>query len=160
MNSSFPHAVAVSLPNMASLLFFPPRFRRRFWLIEYLAQSTHVRTFSYNCDCSWSVMSFFLPDSHQIPARDQLATPAVQYPPMPPGLVSNRRPRPAGFVAIPATVRARGDSVNDTPVSAENVSGAREAREHIQPRSIGDAKTILMFVSPVQLILCFCLLLY
>jgi hypothetical protein len=158
MNSSFPHAVAASLPNTVSLLFFPPRIRRRFWLIEYLAQSTHVRTFSYRRDCSWSVMNSFLPDSPQIPARDQLATPAVQYPPMLLGPVSNNRPRPAGFVAIPVTARARGDSVND--MSAENVSGVREARQHIQPGWIGDAKTVLMFVSPVQLILCFCLLLY
>ena len=67
---------------------------------------------------------------------------------MPLGLVSNRRPRPAGFVSTPA----RGDSVNY--MWTENVPGAREAGEHIQPRSVGDAKTVLIFVSAVQLILC------
>ena len=49
---------------------------------------------------------------------------------MPSDPVSNLRPRPAGFVANLATARAQGDSVNDA--SAENVSGARVAREHVQ----------------------------
>ena len=65
---------------------------------------------------------------------------------MPSDPVSNPCPRPASFVAIPATARARGDSVND--LSAENVSDAREASW------IGDAKTVLKFVSPIKLILC------
>jgi hypothetical protein len=84
---------------------------------------------------------------------DQLAAPAVQYPPTPSDPVSNLRPRPAGFVAIPATARALGDSVNDT--SAENVSRAREARDvqRLIDSWIGDAKTVLTFVGPVQLIL-------
>ena len=148
MNSSFPHAVAASLPNTASLLFFPPRIRRRFWLTEYLVQSTQVCTFSYCRDRSYSVTSSFLPDSPPIPTGDQPTAPAAQYPPMPPGSVSNRRPRPAGFVAIPA----RGDSVNY--MWTENVSRASREARHIQPRRIGDAKTVLIFVSAVQLILC------
>jgi hypothetical protein len=72
---------------------------------------------------------------------------------MPSDPVSNPRPRPAGF---PATDRARGDSVND--MSAGNVSGARGAREDVQrliDSWIEDTKTVLKFVSPVQLILCF-----
>jgi hypothetical protein len=96
---------------------------------------------------------FFL-DSPPVLAGNQLATPAVQYPAM-------IRPRStlAGFVAIPAapaTAQSQGDSVND--MSAENVFEAREAREHVRRliRSwIGDAKTVLKIVSPVQLIL-FC----
>ncbi|KAF8498168.1 hypothetical protein F5888DRAFT_1906444 [Russula emetica] len=75
-------------------------------------------------------------DSPPIPAGDQLATPAVQYPPTPSDLVGNPRPRPAGFVAIPATARAQGDSVND--MSAENVSEAGNSW-------IGDAKIVLIF---------------
>ena len=83
-------------------------------------------------------MSFFLlPDLPPIPAGDQLATP-VSYP----------RSRPAGFAAIPAPARARGDSV--TNMSAENVS---EAGEHVIDGWIGDAETVLKFVSPVQLTL-------
>jgi hypothetical protein len=73
---------------------------------------------------------------------------------MPSDPVSNPRPRPAGLVAIHATARARGDSVND--LLAENVSGAREGREHVQrliDSWIEDAKTVLKFVSPVQMIL-------
>jgi hypothetical protein len=99
---------------------------------------------------------FFLLDSPPIPVGNQLATPAAQYPPTPSDPVSNLRPRPAGFVANPATARDRGDSVNDT--SAENVSGAREAREHVQrliDSWIGDAKTVLIFVSPARLIFAF-----
>jgi hypothetical protein len=45
--------------NTALLLFYPPRIQRRFWLIEYPAQSTQVRTFPYCRLSSWSVMSFF-----------------------------------------------------------------------------------------------------
>jgi hypothetical protein len=146
--------------NTELRLFYPgppPRIRRHFWLVEYPAQSTQVRTFPYHRDRSWSVMSFFLLDSPPISLAtgDQLATPAVQYPPMPPDPVSNPRPMPAGFVAIPGTARARGDSVNN--MSSENVSGVREAREHVQRMIdtwVGDAKTVLKFVSPAQLILC------
>jgi hypothetical protein len=66
-------------------------------------------------------------------------------------LVSNPWPRP-GFVAIPATAQAQGDSVND--LSSENLSDseAREAREHVQhliDSWVGDAKTILKFVGPI-----------
>ncbi|KAF8498175.1 hypothetical protein F5888DRAFT_227715 [Russula emetica] len=75
-------------------------------------------------------------DSPPIPGGDQLATPAVQYPPIPSDPVGNPRPRPAGFVAIPAIARARGDSIND--ISAENVSEARNSW-------IGDAKIVLIF---------------
>jgi hypothetical protein len=74
---------------------------------------------------------------------------------MPSDPLSNPRPRPASFVAIPATARARGDSVND--MSAENVSEAREAREPVQrliDSWVGDAKTVLKFVSPIRLIIC------
>jgi hypothetical protein len=74
---------------------------------------------------------------------------------MPSDLVGNPRPMPAGFVAVPATARAREDSVND--MSAENASEAREAREPVQrliDSWVGDAKTVLKFVSPIQLILC------
>jgi hypothetical protein len=76
---------------------------------------------------------------------------------MPSDPLSNPRPRPAGFVAVLATLAtwARGDPVND--MSAENVSEAREAREAVQrliDSSVGDAKTVLKFVSPIQLILC------
>jgi hypothetical protein len=92
---------------------------------------------------------FFLLDSPPIPVGDQLATPAMQYPPIPSDPVGKPRPRPASFVAIPATARARGDSVND--MSAENVSEARN-------NWIGDANTVLIFVSSIQLI--FCLLSY
>ena len=81
----------------------------------------------------------------------------MQYPPPPPGPVSNPQPIPAGFAAIDATLatRAQGDSVDD--MSAEYVSEAREATtgEHVQVNTwIGDAKTVLIFVSPDQLILC------
>jgi hypothetical protein len=68
---------------------------------------------------------------------------------------SNPRPMPASFVAVPATARARGDSVND--MSAENASEAREPREPVQrliDSWVGDANTVLKFVSPIQLILC------
>ncbi len=92
----------------------------------------------------------FFSDSPPIPAGDQLATPAVQSP-MPSDPVSNPCPRPAGFVATPATFWARGDSVNVMS------SKAREAREPVQ-RLIdswtGDAKTVLIFVSPIKLIPC------
>jgi hypothetical protein len=143
--------------NTALLLFYPSKIRQPFWLAEYPAQTTHVCTFPYRRDRSWSVMSFFLlPDSPVIPAGDQLATSAVQYPPMPsdPVRVSNPWPRHAGFVTIPPTARVRGYSVNHLP--AENPTGAREAREHVQRLIhswIEEAKTVLIFVSPVQLIL-------
>ena len=91
---------------------------------------------------------FFLPDSPPIPAGDQLATPAVQYPPMPLNPASNPRPRPVGFAAILSTDHARGDSVYD--MSFENVSGARK---RLIDSWIGDAKTVLKFVSLIQLIL-------
>ena len=76
---------------------------------------------------------------------------------MSPSPVSNPRPRPTGFAAIASTLAAlaRGDSVDD--MSAENVSEAREAREHVQRLInswIGDAKTVLKFVNPIQRILC------
>jgi len=136
--------------------FYKLRIRRHFWLIEYPAHSTQVHTFPYRRGRSWSITSFFfLPESPPIPAGNQLATPAVQYPPMPSDPVSNPRPRPASFIAIPVTARALGDSVND--MSAESVSEAGEARERVQRlvRSwIGNAKTVLKIVSPVQLILC------
>ena len=104
-----------------------------------------MRTFPYRRDHSWSITSFFLPDSPPVPTGDQLATSDVQYPPMPPGRVSNPRPRPVGFAVIPAAARARADSVDN--MSAVNVS---EAREHVQIDTwIGDAKTVLIFVSPV-----------
>ena len=64
---------------------------------------------------------------------------------MHPGPVSYPRPKPAGFAAFPAPTQARGDSVDD--MSAGNVS---EAREHVQIDTwIGDAKNVLIFVSPV-----------
>jgi hypothetical protein len=158
--SQLRHRINSEALNTEFRLFYPgppPRIRRHFWVIEYPAQSTQVRTFPYHRDRSWSVMSFFLPDSPPISlvaARDQLATPAV-HPPMPPDPVSNPRPMPAGFVAVPGTARARGDSVNN--MSSANLSGAREAREHVQRLInswVGDAQTVLKFVSPVQLILC------
>jgi hypothetical protein len=63
---------------------------------------------------------------------------------------------PAGSIKIPATTRARGDSVS---VKVENVSKAREAREHVQDSWIDvQLETVLKFVSLLQLILC--LLLY
>ena len=49
---------------------------------------------------------------------------------------------------IPATARARGNSANNTLASE-----AREAGEHVQHSIdiwIGDAQTVLIFVSPVQ----------
>ena len=87
---------------------------------------------------------FLLPDSPPISAGDQLATPAVQYPPMPLNPVSNPRPGPVGYVAIHATDQARRDSVND--MSFENVSGARK---RLIDSWIGDAKTVLKFVSSI-----------
>ena len=92
---------------------------------------------------------FFLPDSPPIPAGDQLATPAVQYPPMSLNPFSNPRPRPVGFGAILSTDQARGDSLND--MSFEDVS---HARKHLIDSWIEDAKTVLKFVSLIQLILC------
>ena len=61
---------------------------------------------------------------------------------------SNPRPRPVGSVAILATDQAQGDSVNE--MSFENVFGARK---RLIDSWIGDAKTVLKFVSPIQLIL-------
>lgn len=142
---SFPHAAAASLLNTALLLFCPPRTRRHFWPIEYPAQSTQVRTFSYHGDSIWSVTSSFLRGSPRIVAGDRLAAPAVHYPPLPPSPISTHRPRPADFVAIPAAALSQGDSASH--MSAENVSRAGEAREHV-------AKIVLTFVSPVQLTLC------
>ena len=84
----------------------------------------------------------FLSDSPPIPVGDQLATPIVQYPRMLSDPVSNPRPSPA-------TARARGDSLND--MTSENMSGARA---RLIDSWIGNAETVLKFVSPIQLILC------
>jgi hypothetical protein len=153
MGKFFPADIPCPLHELSRLkidhILNPSSCQLHFLLIEYPAQSTQVHTFPCLRDRSLSVTSF-LPDSPPIPAGDQLATPAVQYPLMLPGQVSNTRPRPAGFAAIPATARARRDPVND--MSAENMSGAREAREHVQRLNdnwIGDAKTVLTFVSLV-----------
>jgi hypothetical protein len=113
--------------NTTLLVFYPPRIRRHLWLIEYPAQSTQVRKFPYRCDRCWSVTSLFLPGSPSIPAVDPLAT-SVQYPPI---------------------MHSASPPVND--MSAKDVSEA-EASEHGQrliDSWVGDAKTVLKFVSPI-----------
>lgn len=70
---------------------------------------------------------------------------------MHPGPVSNPWPSSTRFPGIPATARAWGVSEND--MSAENVSRAGETRDHVQrliDSWVGDEKTVLVFVSPVQ----------
>ena len=65
------------------------------------------------------------------------------------------RPILASCVATPATAQSRVDSAND--ILAEDVFEAREAREHVRRLIdgwIGDAKTVLIFVSPIETTLC------
>jgi hypothetical protein len=64
--------------------------------------------------------------------------------------ITDAPPRPTGFVAIPSAT-TRGDSANEILTA-----NASESRERVQQMSHGwkeDAKSVLIFVSPVQRLL-------
>ena len=103
---------------------------------------------AYHRNQCWSVTSSFFFRLSSNPSRGPTCYPGVQYPPIPSNPVSNPQPSSAGFGVIPATNQPRGDSEND--MSFENLSGAQK---HSIDSGIEVAKTILKFVSSIQLIL-------
>jgi hypothetical protein len=101
-------------------------------------------------------MSFFLPDLPPVTGADQNASPVVQCHPTFSDpfseTIADARPGPTDFVAIPSST-AREDSFNEMWTT-----DASEYRAHVQRITDGwkeDAKGILIFVSPVQLIIAF-----